>query len=403
MDHRPLAIIGFAESFSSPEVTWSLVDSGFRVWAFARRGSRAALRVSRYATVFEVTPPEQAAAAAIDELTSAIERLLETTASPKSGLLPLDDAALWICSQLKPHPKLAGVGPANPAFALNKDAQLSLARAAGFHVPDTLVLQSNRDLTPPPFGFPLILKPVKAISLADGRLSKGRFYICHSAADYESALEMIEPDETMMAQRYVSGVGEGLFGLATRERAQAWSSHRRIRMMNPSGSGASASMSVAAKPVDIAAGINLIKNSAWRGPFMIELLRDDSGKAWFMEFNGRVWGSTALARRCGLEYPAWAVLDAISEAPDLSGLSPSPLGVVCRHAGREIIHGLFVLRGPSSHARVKWPSRWRTLARLLRFSGSEHWYNWRRQDWRVFFRDLAVTVGEVVFKQRRSS
>ena len=45
--------------------------------------------------------------------------------------------------------------------------------------------------------------------------------------------------------------------------------------------------------------------------FMIELLRDRTGKVWFVELNGRPWGSMALSRRQGFEYPAWHVKLAI--------------------------------------------------------------------------------------------
>ena len=43
------------------------------------------------------------------------------------------------------------------------------------------------------------------------------------------------------------------------------------------------------------------------------LLRDGEGTAWFMELNGRAWGSMALARRLGHEYPRWAVQAALGE------------------------------------------------------------------------------------------
>jgi predicted ATP-grasp superfamily ATP-dependent carboligase len=396
-----IAILGFAESFSSPEVAWSLADSGFRVLAFARRDSRAALRVSRYATVFDVTPPEQDAAATIRELAAEIERLLVSTDS-KAALLPLDDAALWVCSQLKPDQQLAIVGPARPDVALQKDVQISTARDAGFRVPKTIVVGSKRELTAAPFVFPLILKPALAISFRNGKLFKGRFRICDDASDFELALRGFMDDEPILVQEYVSGIGEGLFGLAERDGVSNWSSHRRIRMMNPLGSGASACVSVAAEADDVTAGAKFIAQIGWRGPFMLELLRDHQGRTWFMEFNGRVWGSTALARRCGLEYPAWAVIGALDENRIAPQKVKPPLGIVCRHAGREILHGLFVLRGSRTKNQLKWPPRWHTLMRLLKIKRSERWYNWRRDDWRVFFRDIFATIAEVVFKKASS-
>jgi hypothetical protein len=391
-------ILGFAESFSSPEVAWSLADSGFCVMAFARRGSRAALRVSRYATVFDVTAPEQDADATIRELATELERLLASYDS-RAGLLPLDDAALWICAQMKPDPRLIIVGPANPEAALKKDLQISVARDSGFRVPETIVVQSKKGLDSIPFDFPLIIKPGRAVSFRDGRLVKGRFHICYNVSEFKSAVQGVTDDEPFLIQQYISGIGEGLFGLAERDGVSNWSSHRRIRMMNPLGSGASACVSVSAEPDDIAAGARFIERTCWRGPFMLELLRDDEGKTWFMEFNGRVWGSTALARRCGLEYPAWAVLDALDQDRALPHNMQATLGVVCRHAGREVLHGLFVFRGPRSKNQGKWPPKWETMKQLLRLRKSECWYNWRRDDWRVFTSDIVATIAEVVFKK----
>jgi hypothetical protein len=53
-----------------------------------------------------------------------------------------------------------------------------------------------------------------------------------------------------------------------------------------------------------------LKGCNWRGLFMIELLRDPSENLWFIEFNARAWGSMALARRLGFEYPAFCRDDA---------------------------------------------------------------------------------------------
>ena len=396
---KGLVVIGFAESFSSPEVTWSLVEAGYEVVAFARRDSKAALGSSRHARVFEITAPEEDTAATIRELEAELGQLIKTTNRPVC-LLVLDDAALWIRTKLQANPRLTVVGPADPSVALKKDLQIELAQLAGFKVPATQVVTGENGGAVPSFGFPLILKPVGAITETGGRLDKGRFHICHNAADYAAALEKIPQDGTMMAQQYVTGTGEGLFGLAARDGVMAWSGHRRIRMMNPAGSGASACVSIAPQTAEVAAGTNFIARSGWRGPFMIELLRDEQGATWFMEFNGRIWGSTALARRCGLEYPAWAVADALGRGESLPHAPVAPAGVVCRHAGREFVHGLFVLRGPRAQTTTRWPSRGRTLGQLLRFRRTDFWYNWRRDDWRVFVKDSLATIAGNVLKKR---
>ena len=69
-------------------------------------------------------------------------------------------------------------------------------------------------------------------------------------------------------------------------------------------------------PVD-----RFLTDAAWQGMFMIELLRSGS-TYWFMELNGRAWGSLALSRRLGFEYPAWAVARALDPDAAPPGRAP---------------------------------------------------------------------------------
>ena len=127
----------------------------------------------------------------------------------------------------------------------------------------------------------------------------------------------------------------------------------------------------------------LVTKAGWRGLFMIELLRDDSGKLWFVELNGRPWGSMALCRRQGFEYPAWHIELAI-DGQSPAGTAPIPVqSIVCRNAGREFMHLLFVLKGAKSNALTNWPPFWRTLREILHFNGSDGLYNWRQDDMKV--------------------
>jgi hypothetical protein len=144
----------------------------------------------------------------------------------------------------------------------------------------------------------------------------------------------------------------------------------------------------------------LVENSGWRGLFMIELLRDRSGKVWFVELNGRPWGSMALARRQGLEYPAWQVRLAIDQQCDIGRKASSTPGVVCRHVGREFMHILFVIKGSKSKALTNWPSFWKTMPEILAIHRGDSFYNWRRDDAKVFLADCYYTVHDNVFKSR---
>ena len=133
---------------------------------------------------------------------------------------------------------------------------------------------------------------------------------------------------------------------------------------------------------------------------MVEFLQDQSGRYWFVEFNGRPWGSMALSRRQGLEYPAWNARLALTpgfsiQAPALNGSE-----LVCRNLGRDLMHLLFVLRGRKSEAIQTWPLFWRSVADVLRIRRQDHFYNFRRDDLRVFFSDCFCTIRDQIFKRK---
>src|SRR6185437_16101732 len=156
-----------------------------------------------------------------------------------------------------------------------------------------------------------------------------------------------------LIQEFKVGVGEGFFGIAHKGQILAHFGHRRVRMMNPAGSGASACIARLPEPAEIKEAETIVRKEAWSGPFMIEQLRDTAGKSWFMEFNGRFWGSIALARRCGLDIPRLAFEIAGGKEPYIP--APSTTGFA-RHLGRDLVYLLFVMRGPrEGYPSYAWP------------------------------------------------
>jgi hypothetical protein len=140
----------------------------------------------------------------------------------------------------------------------------------------------------------------------------------------------------VILQRWVPGRGAGVFGLADVGDVHHLSAHRRVRMMNPAGSGSSACASTPVPERLRTPVARLLGAVDWNGMFMVELLHSE-GRWWFVELNGRAWGSLALARRLGYEYPAWAVrrlLDAEATLPE----APAFNELECRHLGRELVH-----------------------------------------------------------------
>ena len=245
-------LVGFAEALSAPEVVWSLVDAGFHVSAFGRKGRRTALRHSRYVTVTDVTPPEVNADATVREVGALVSSLSESSNGEPVVLFPLDDAAVWVCDRAAETAKdsvaLAGPSGGRVSIALDKAVQMETARCAGFNVLPTRVARTSDEVLDGDNSFPLVLKPSQAVGWTEGRLRKGRHWICGNREELDRAVQAWAEAFPLLVQPFVAGTGEGVFGLSRIGGVDALSGHRRIRMMNPHASGSFACASQLGPP-----------------------------------------------------------------------------------------------------------------------------------------------------------
>ena len=336
-------LIGFADALAAIESAWSLLDAGFSVSAFTRSGSAPGLRRLHSVELHPIAAPERDVDGSLRDLRAAMRH------SGADALMPLDDAALWLCERACEGTSTALVGPSGrqAEVALNKRLQCEAASDAGFAVPATHFVEDAAQ----PMGvarFPLVVKPAVAAEERAGRLvTAGAALTCADQQELDQAMAAVPVGCPLMVQPRLQGIGEGIFGLTSPTGVRAWSAHRRIRMINPAGSGSSACESAPLEDSVRESAERLLAGLDWSGLFMLELLRDPDGKLWFMELNGRAWGSMALARAVGLEYPAWAVSQALGGQQFALPLRAGGSSVRARHLGREIVHLLTVMRGPS--------------------------------------------------------
>lgn len=369
-------LIGFAEALPAPEVVFSLLKAGHRVSVFSRQ-KRLPLAQLPLAGFHQIPAPEADVAAA----SAALRALMAAPGAPDL-LLPLDDAGLWLSAEAGiPAARIAGASGAQARVALDKSLQVAAAEAAGLALPPTLVLRSPAEALAadlPPSG---IVKPALAIEAEANHIRKGAVLYLTPGIDRAQVAAHVAAHGPQLVQPLVAGVGQGVFGFATPEGVFGWSGHERVRMMNPHGSGSSACRRL--QPgADLRAAVSrFLAEIGWRGPFMVELLQDAEGRQWFMELNGRMWGSLALARRQGLEYPAWAVEAALdpgripAAARASAAVDPADPGVM-RELGRDLLHLAFVLRGPKSDFhRAGWPAITRSAAGVLRPASGRQFYN----------------------------
>ncbi len=399
MDSDKLVIVGFGDALSAPEVAFSLLDAGFHVAAFVRRNSKApAIRKCRNVVLLPVTAPEEDVDRTVEELNG-----FYSTLKPLA-IMPLNDKAVWLCDAMScdQQVRVAGATGMQARFSLDKRVQTEEAVKAGFNVPKTTVIESRDDASS--FNrFPLVAKPALAVARSGNcLLEKKSVSYCADRREFDRVIKSWNWSQPLMVQAVHEGVGGGLFGFAAEDRIMALSAHRRVRMMNPKGSGASACQAVPPADYPVRNAEDMLVRMQWRGIFMVEFLRDETGKSWFVELNGRPWGSMALARQMGFEYPAWAVRSAVDP-----GFLPAPPvhreSVTCRHLGREFVHILQVLRGPGSAAIPNWPSFWRTLATVVRVGRNDRWYNWNPGNRAVFFADTYDTIMNETLRKLRKA
>ena len=169
---RVTVVVGFAEALSAPEVVWSLVDAGFEVVAFARRGRASAVRHSRHVVCHEICAPESDLQTAISELHSLMVSLSVGSDDSQWLLFPLDDKAVYLCSKIQVDGRWVLIGPHDGCadFALNKYLQTEAARNAGFKVPKTQLVRTADDILKwsDTDAFPMILRPVECVPCKSG-------------------------------------------------------------------------------------------------------------------------------------------------------------------------------------------------------------------------------------------
>ena len=405
-----VVLLGFAESLAAIEAAWDLLNHGIAVHAFTRAGTTPPLLKDGRVTCHWVSSPERNAQGAVDDILALVESL----GGPV--LFPIDDVSLWISNAAKSrNPGVVVAAPTGELanLSLDKRQQLSIASRAGLSVPPSLFYSpgidgSNAASTRPDFSPPWIVKPALAVSLKDGKLVRGEAKYVTNEADLATLLGYV--NDAVIIQPMLRGVGEGVFGQAKFGAVSNWSSHRRIRMMNPSGSGSSACRSIDPDRELVQSCGRFIEAAKWTGLFMLEFLRDEQDVSWFMELNGRAWGSLALASRRGFAYPTWTVMSALDPGYVVPRIVPGP-HLSVRHIGREIMHLGFVARGRHRlHRQIRqgsaidpslaaYPRLGTAMRNVLWWGWRERAYNGRRGKGLVLLADTWQTFSRA--RQRR--
>ena len=206
--------------------------------------------------------------------------------------------AARVCPEKAVLPPLAAI-----ETCLSKAATAELAEAVGVPVPRTWApgtMEEALSLEPP---FPCVLKP------GNETLAKFTCYPRNRAEYLEqyracAGICRAAGGPLPLVQEFVSGRGVGFFGLYDRGVCKWVFMHRRIRELPVTG-GPSTAAEAFYHPRLREFGVTLLDALQWHGVAMVEMKYDEADERFrLIEINPKFWGSTELALRAGVNFPA---------------------------------------------------------------------------------------------------
>jgi len=277
-----------------------------------------------------------------------------------------------------------------------KSKTVALAKALSIPVPETALFENEAEVLSyienHGFGNPLVLKPdVSKVWSGEYRVDLG-VGILHTEEDARSFLRSTLPFAPVLVQMLVSGIGIGQEFLACDGEIILSFEHERIH--EPLGSGGSSYR----KSVPLHAGMlecsrKLIRALNWNGVCMIEYRWDPKTDIfWFMEINGRFWGSLPLAIRAGADFSAALI------SLELGGVKPSDTSYRTGLFARNIVKDfrwVFLTQG------VFGVLKHGVIALFQFFSGKEIWDTFQWNDPRPLFIECML-YGKKAFRAASS-
>jgi predicted ATP-grasp superfamily ATP-dependent carboligase len=252
--------------------------------------------------------------------------------------------------------------------ALDKQKTTELAASLGIAVPLTILIKSEEEAynASTSVSYPVVLKPRASEELCSTGAVRGtsRPQYASNPHQFQSAYRDLRARcSAVLVQEFIEGYGTGYFALMRYGELRAEFAHRRIRDVYPTGSGSALRVSIAPDPEVRSSSLRILSALRWHGVAMVEFRQNDSGKAVFIEVNGRFWHSLALACYAGVDFPA--LLARMEVEGDVPPCNNYRIGIPCRWFLGDARHLAEVWKGPPDGYPGDYPGRWGTLRAVL--------------------------------------
>jgi predicted ATP-grasp superfamily ATP-dependent carboligase/peptidoglycan/xylan/chitin deacetylase (PgdA/CDA1 family) len=367
---RPALVVD-AELKSSLAIIRSLGRRGVWITSGAQRGSAMGF-FSRYTRrSFVYRPPLSDPDGFIEDIIAAAKKLPEPPI-----LFSSSDATMLLISRNRDRlgAFIKVLLPSSDSVELASDKRSAARAARELNIPtvpeysigttDSNILADasalRADIKNLNLPYPVVIKPAHTASWAGRGYSGTAAIVTGEDELVQQAMQMrIGSGELPVVQKFVQGGEYGVEVLAKDGEILALAAHKRTRSLSPRGGASTVKVTIepSLKMIEYTeAFINRVK---WSGVAMLEFKEDAStGALYFLEMNGRFWGSLPLAVAAGAGFPLWYYEFAQGQEP---AVAVAQAGVTSRHLWGDAQWLVRVLFARDPMRKTLYPSRLRAL------------------------------------------
>jgi predicted ATP-grasp superfamily ATP-dependent carboligase len=254
-------------------------------------------------------------------------------------------------------------------LAANKSELIKLNSNLGLFVPLSQIIDKKYDLNLDDLivPYPVVIKPSRSRVMIDGKWVFTSVTYANNLEELKTILgDTHEEIYPIILQERVKGKGLGAFYCYDNGRCVAKFSHRRLREKPPSGGVSVLRESVEINPIVDEQSQMLLNKLKWHGVAMVEYKYDaDNNIPYFIEVNGRFWGSLQLAIDSGVDFPE--ILVNIMQDKQLEGKQDYKIGVKTRWLWGDI--DLLLMLAFKSRWKLNLPDdygrKWKVIVDIL--------------------------------------
>lgn len=290
--------------------------------------------------------------------------------NPEVLVFPINEAVVQAAADLRAKSEnLSGyILPSDGSLkvSLSKYYANQSALKAGLRIPETVFLREpgTEEYADIPEGqfFPCLVKWDNC-TMTDGYYLKGDNMIAKNRDFLIEILAELRPRKCgVILQELVSGSGAGAFFFRYRGKTILKFSHRRLHEVPWTG-GVSSLCCATNDNHLMALGEKMLQSLDYEGVAMVEFRQDGNDEPYFIEINGRLWGSLKLALKAGVNFPL-AMLEHSNLGHTMVEQPQIIKNVKWRHLPMELLHVHSVFSKRSSVV-AKAPSRLNALFSLI--------------------------------------